>query len=183
MTNQHTCDLDSINPSSFNKLVSKLEAEDFAVFSSYDNHRTEVEVKSINKKIRKHLLENKTHCCNLIFENRKSNYRDYAILTFRNKAIHSRSEFFGLCLGVSSYFTEKKFLANTKASVVMIYDISGNPIKVLSESNDIIKSVEAAYSYLSFKNERFNILGVAEPVNNLGKMHLVIIVFHGLDNK
>lgn len=52
----------------------------------------------------------------------------------------------------------------------MIYDISGNPIKVLSESNDIIKSVEAAYSYLSFKNERFNILGVAEPVNNLGKM-------------
>lgn len=108
MTIQHTCNLDSIFPPSFNKLVIKLEAEDFAVFSSYDNHRTEVEVKSINKKIRKHLLENKTHCCNLIFENRKSNYRDYAILTFRNKAIHSRSEFFGLCLGGFIVFYRKE---------------------------------------------------------------------------
>jgi hypothetical protein len=170
MTNQHTCNLDSIFPPSFNKLVIKLEAEDFAVFSSYDNLRTDVEVKSINRKIRKHLVNKKTHCYNLIFENIDSATKDYNILLFRNKAIHSCSEFFDLCLGISSYFTENAFLVGNRASGVRLYDINGNQIGNFNETNDIIKSVEAAYSYLSFKNERFKILGVAEPVNNLGKM-------------
>lgn len=107
MANQHTCNLDSIYPPSFNKLVTKIEVEDFAVFYSYCNHRTDVEVKSINKKIRKHLVDNKTYCFNLIFKNRKSNTRDYTILIFRNKAIHSCSEFFDLCLDIFIVFYRK----------------------------------------------------------------------------
>lgn len=170
MTNQHTCNLDNIYPPSLNKLVTKLEAEDFAVFYSYCNHRTDVEVKSINKKIRKHLVDNKTHCYNLIFENIESATKDYNILFFRNAVIHSHSEFLHLCLSVSSDFTENAFLVGARASGVRLYDNSGNPIEVFNETNDIIKSIEDAYFCLSSENEHFRVLGTAEPVNNLGKM-------------